>query len=362
MAMPFLVLDHVAKSFGRKPAIKDASLSVERGETVAIVGPSGAGKTVLLRLLAGILSPDEGDIRLDGQSLRGVPAERRGVGLAFQNFALYPHMTGFENIASPLRARCLAESEVKRRVGDIAGLLRIDQVLDRPPGRLSNGQKQRVALARSLVAGAKLQMLDDPLRNVDAKLRYEMRFELPRLLKTFAATVLYVTQDFREAMAFGDRVAVLDDGNFVQVDRPEAIYGRPQTLRVARLFGDPPINTYRVTPAADGAVELFGRTMRIDAPHGREPSYTLAVRPEHIVAHREPGTGRLAMELATVTPLNHQAVMLLRSPSGEEVLALSREEWVERLPSRHGTVHVAIDPCHVLAFDADDIKRPVHPV
>ena len=199
--MSFLILDRVSKSFGKAEVIQDASLIVEKGETVAIVGPSGAGKTVLLRLIAGVYPVDGGDIRLGGRSVRDVPAAERGVGLAFQNFALYPHMSARENVASALRARKLPEAEVRRRVGEVTALLRIDHVLDRKPGQLSNGQKQRTALARALVSGATLQMLDDPLRNVDAKLRYEMRFELPRLLMTFNATVLYVTQDYREAMA-----------------------------------------------------------------------------------------------------------------------------------------------------------------
>ena len=357
--MSFLILDRVSKSFGKAEVIQDASLIVEKGETVAIVGPSGAGKTVLLRLIAGVYPVDGGDIRLGGRSVRDVPAAERGVGLAFQNFALYPHMSARENVASALRARKLPEAEVRRRVGEVTALLRIDHVLDRKPGQLSNGQKQRTALARALVSGATLQMLDDPLRNVDAKLRYEMRFELPRLLMTFNATVLYVTQDYREAMAFGERVAVLDGGRFVQVARPDAVYREPETLEIAKLFGDPIINTYPVTPAADGSVDLFGRRLalgnRLAALAGRP--CTLGLRPEHIAVHPEPGEHRIPMELDAVTPLSHRAVLLMRTPGGEEVLALTGEDTVARLPQHHGTVHVAIDPDRVLAFDGASALR-----
>jgi len=357
--MSFLVLDRLAKTFGKQKVLTDVSLTVERGETVAIVGPSGSGKTVLLRLIAGVYAPDAGDIRLDGRSLAGVPSAQRGVGMAFQNFALYPHMTARENVASALRARRLPEADVQRRVNEVTSLLRIDHVLDHEPKRLSNGQKQRTALARSLVSGATLQMLDDPLRNVDAKLRYEMRFELPRLLKTFGATVLYVTQDFREAMAFGDRVAVLDQGTFVQVDRPAVVYREPATLEIAKLFGDPTINTYPVTLAADGSARLFGEDLALGArfaPLAGRPC-TIGVRPEHIAVHPGPVAGGIAMELEAVTPLNHRAVLLMKAAGGEEVLALTGEDAVARLPRHHGTVHAAIDPGLMMAFDAGSALR-----
>jgi multiple sugar transport system ATP-binding protein len=358
-AVTRLLLDHVSKNYRGARVLDDLSLAVERGEIVAVCGPSGGGKTVLLRLIAGTIVPDAGDVRIDGTSVVGRGPEERDVGMAFQNFALYPHLPAFENIASPLRARQRPEDEIRRRVHTIAELLRIDHVLHHLPRALSNGQKQRTALARSLVSGPSVLLLDDPLRNVDAKLRYEMRFELPRLLMTFNATVLYVTQDYREAMAFGERVAVLDGGRFVQVARPDAVYREPETLEIAKLFGDPTINTYPVTPAADGSVDLFGRRLalgnRLAALAGRP--CTLGLRPEHIAVHPEPGEHRIPMELDAVTPLSHRAVLLMRTPGGEEVLALTGEDTVARLPQHHGTVHVAIDPDRVLAFDGASALR-----
>ena len=194
--MAYLEVKSASKSFGKKKVLAGLSLEVESGECVVVFGPSGCGKTTLLRLIAGVLEPDQGEVWIDGKSVMSVAPEARGVAMAFQNFALYPHMDAFENIASPLRARKLPEEEVKQRVHQIAGLLRIDHVLDHLPRQLSNGQKQRTSLARSLVHGPSVLMLDDPLRNVDAKIRYEMRLELPRVFRKFHSTVLYVTQDY----------------------------------------------------------------------------------------------------------------------------------------------------------------------
>ena len=221
--MTDLIIENVSKAYGKTPVLHGVTIDVAAGETVVVCGPSGGGKTVLLRLVSGVVEPDAGDIRIAGRSVVGLGPERRDVGMAFQNFALYPHLTAFENIASPLRARGLGAAAVNRGVQEIAQLLRIDHVLKHMPRELSNGQKQRTSLARSLVRGPGVLLLDDPLRNVDAKLRYEMRLELPRLLRNFGSAVLYVTQDYKEAMALGDRVGVLQGGRFQQVDRPAAI-------------------------------------------------------------------------------------------------------------------------------------------
>ena len=212
------------------------------GECLVVFGPSGCGKTTLLRLIAGILEPDAGDVVIAGESVSDRGPQSRGVAMAFQNFALYPHMSAYENIASPLRARGVDEKTIDAKVHEVAKLIRIDHVLDHLPRQLSNGQKQRTSLARSLVHAPSVLLLDDPLRNVDAKVRYEMRLELPRVFRRFGSTVIYVTQDYKEAMALGDRVGVLLDGRFRQLDVPARVYREPVDTRVANLFGDPPIN------------------------------------------------------------------------------------------------------------------------
>src|SRR5271165_5659748 len=237
--MPQLEIRGVRKSFRSNVVLEDVSLELEPGEIVCVFGPSGSGKTALLRLVAGVETLDSGSILLVGQDVTDAPPESRGVGMAFQNFALFPHMSAFDNVASALTARRTPPNVIREKVQKVAALLKIGHVLAHEPRELSNGQKQRTALARALVADPKILLLDDPLRNVDAKLRYEMRLELPPLLKSYGATALYVTQDYKEAMALGDRIAVLIDNDFLQIARPAEIYRAPATLNVASLFGDP---------------------------------------------------------------------------------------------------------------------------
>ena len=360
--MGFLELHNVTKRFRRETVLDQVSLLVEKGETVSIFGPSGGGKTILLRLIAGVLDPDEGDIRIDGRSITFEPPEARGLGMAFQNFALYPHMTAFENIASPLRALGQNEADVKSGVNRIAELLQIDHVLTHLPKALSNGQKQRTSLARSLVRGPKLLLLDDPLRNVDAKLRYEMRIELPRLLKQADATVLYVTQDYKEAMALGDRIAVLDNNRFAQIDTPANIYRHPVSTKVARLLGDPTINLKPGRLAVDGdsvSVQLFGQRhpLRVKPVDVADRDCLLGIRPEHIrVSMTETENGQPA-ELDAVTPLNVRSVLLLKTPDGSELLASCSEAEAARFPRGHRQVWLNVAPEHLLAFDAESGER-----
>ena len=360
--MTYLSLDHVTKRFRRETVLDGISLEVARGETVAIFGPSGGGKTVLLRLIAGVLDPDAGDIRIDGRSVVGEPPESRKLGMAFQNFALYPHMTAFDNIASPLRALGQIEADVRKRVHQVADLLKIDHVLTHLPKALSNGQKQRTSLARSLVRGPKLLLLDDPLRNVDAKLRYEMRIELPRLLKQTDATVLYVTQDYKEAMALGDRMAVLTDKTFEQVDTPKRIYRSPASIKVARLLGDPTINLEPTRLSVDGdrvSVELFGQTFSLNVKPADAASRAglIGIRPEHIKVSMAKTERGVPAELDAVTPLNVRSVMLLKTKNGDELLASCSEAETARLPRGHREVWLDIEPEHLLLFDAESGER-----
>ena len=346
-----LIVAGLVKRYGRTQVLNGVALDVAAGEIVVVCGPSGAGKTVLLRLIAGTDAPDAGDIRIDGRSVLGLGAEEREVGMAFQNFALYPHLNAFANIASPLEARGLTQSEIKERVEKIAALLRIGHVLGHYPRELSNGQKQRTSLARALVRGPGVLLLDDPLRNVDAKLRYEMRLELPRLLASFGSAVIYVTQDYREAMALGRRIAVLRDGRFEQVAAPADIYGEPANVEIARLFGDPTINLYRCRPQ-DGAVELFGDRVRVDGMAevaGRE--ILIGIRAEDVEVTTEPVPDAVPAELDAVTPLNVRAVLYLRGRDGQELLATVAEDDALRFGRGHRPVWARLRPERFLAFD-----------
>ncbi len=319
--MSQLAIKSLSKTYGAFKVFDGLNLTAEAGEIVVIFGGSGTGKTILLRLIAGVEEPTSGAIEIAGHDVSDIAPEHRGVGMAFQNFALFPHMNASENIATPLRAAGADESKVSAGVAKVAKLLKIDHVLNHSPRELSNGQKQRTALARALAASPKILLLDDPLRNVDAKLRFEMRLELPRLLRQSGATVLYVTQDYKEAMALADRIAVLANGQFVQTASPEDIYLRPATLGVARLFGDPSINTVETVVEAQGGTHVVLGGTRVPladgyrAHGGREVIF--GVRPDAV----EIGATGVEAEVMAVTPLNERTVLLLQNPNGWEFLA-----------------------------------------
>ena len=319
--MSQLAIKSLSKAYGSFKVFDDLNLAAGAGEIVVIFGGSGTGKTILLRLIAGVEEPTSGAIEIGGHDVSDIAPEHRGVGMAFQNFALFPHMNASENIATPLRAAGADEGKVAAGVARVAKLLKIDHVLNHSPRELSNGQKQRTALARALAASPKILLLDDPLRNVDAKLRFEMRLELPRLLRQSGATVLYVTQDYKEAMALADRIAVLADGKFVQTASPEDIYMRPATLGVARLFGDPSINTAETVIGTDGGTHVVLGGTRVPLADGyrrfagREVIF--GVRPESV----EIGAAGVEAEVIAVTPLNERTVLLLQTASGWEFLA-----------------------------------------
>jgi multiple sugar transport system ATP-binding protein len=321
--MTLLQLASLSKTYGAYKVFGGLDLEVGAGEIVVIFGGSGTGKTILLRLIAGVEEPTSGSIRIAGHDVADIAPEHRGVGMAFQNFALFPHMSAWENIATPLRARKFSETAVSDTVRRMAKLLKIDHVLGHAPRELSNGQKQRAALARALAAEPRILLLDDPLRNVDAKLRFEMRLELPRLLRQSGAAVLYVTQDYKEAMALADRIVVLAEGRFVQIATPEETYLKPATLGVARLFGDPSINTAETSVSVDGkSVAIRGAGVSIGKQYaalaGRPVIF--GVRPEAVMFTNGKTEGLPATVLA-VTPLNERVVLLLKSHVGWEFLA-----------------------------------------
>jgi multiple sugar transport system ATP-binding protein len=354
--MAFLTVDHLSKAYKKREVINDLSFDVAPLETLVIFGPSGAGKTVLLRLIAGMIHPDRGTITVGGRDITDLNPEDRHLGMAFQNFALYPHMTAYENIASPLRAKTVGKTELDQRVHEVATLLRIDHVLGHLPRALSNGQKQRTALARSLIAKPSLILLDDPLRNVDAKVRYEMRLELPRVLRARETTVVYVTQDYKEAMALGDRIAVLVDGKLEQVGTPRDIYQTPANSRIARLFGDPPINLLPAISVAGSNGEWIRIAstdvgVPLDAPRRREDC-VLGLRPEDVAVGFEPRAGAMEVEIDAVTPLNDREVMLLRARDGTEIFASAPQGTLEGNQRGRRDAWAMLDLAHAHFFES----------
>lgn len=351
-----LELRALSVRFGRTEGLAPLDLEVARGEVMGVFGPSGAGKTVLLRAIAGLLPEAKGEIRIDGEEVSALGPDRRRVGMAFQNFALYPHLTARENIASPLRARRRPAAEIEREVAAIAALLRIGHVLDHLPRALSNGQKQRTALARALIARPSVLLLDDPLRNVDAKLRYEMRLELPRLLRESGAATLFVTQDYREAMALADRVAILRQGRLVQCAPPAEIYEQPADITIARLFGDPPVNLLPAGRREEGGrtvLALAGGTLAVPALPAGTGALRIGIRPETLEPVPAATPDSLALRIIAVTPLHERTVILGHTPDGTELVAS-----LTRRDVRAGeTLFLRPDPHRLLFFDAGSGAR-----
>jgi multiple sugar transport system ATP-binding protein len=233
---------NVTKAFGDTRVVDDLSLEIERGEFVVLLGPSGCGKTTTLRMLAGLETATTGDIYIDDERINDIPTQHRDLAMVFQSYALYPHMTIAENIGYPLRVRKLDKAERARRVNQVAAMLEIESLLDRKPRQLSGGERQRVALARAIVREPRAYLMDEPLSNLDARLRVQMRGELKRLQHQLGTTTIYVTHDQAEAMTLASRVAVMKRGRLQQFDTPLNIYNHPANRFVAEFVGSPSMN------------------------------------------------------------------------------------------------------------------------
>jgi multiple sugar transport system ATP-binding protein len=249
--MAEIVLDHVSKVYGAEgpSAVSDLNIAIEDGEFIVLVGPSGCGKTTALRMVAGLESITEGTISIGERVVNTVPPKERDIAMVFQNYALYPHMTVYDNMAFGLKLRKLAKTEIDRRVREAAKILGLDEFLDRKPKALSGGQRQRVAMGRAIVREPKAFLMDEPLSNLDAKLRVQMRSEIARIQHELSTTTLYVTHDQVEAMTMGDRVAVIRKGVLQQVDSPQYLYDHPENLFVAGFIGSPAMNMVEATLA-----------------------------------------------------------------------------------------------------------------
>jgi multiple sugar transport system ATP-binding protein len=251
---------HVSKAFGDTPAVRDLNLQVGEGEFVVLVGPSGCGKTTALRMVAGLEEITSGEIRIGDRVVNELAPRDRDIAMVFQNYALYPHKSVYENLAFGLRMRKVPKDEQRKRVEDIAQKLGLADMLNRRPAQLSGGQRQRVAMGRAIVREPKAFLMDEPLSNLDAKLRVQMRAEIARIQKALQVTTLYVTHDQVEAMTMGDRVAVMRDGILQQVDTPQRIYDAPANLFVASFVGSPPMNIFEASIDSDGRRLVFGET------------------------------------------------------------------------------------------------------
>ncbi len=291
-AVPLIKIEHVTKRFGDFTAIDDVSIDIYAREFFALLGPSGCGKTTLMRMLAGFETPTEGRISIDGKDMAGVPANKRPVNMMFQSYALFPHLTVWDNIAFGLRRDRLEKDRVAARVEEMLKLTQLQRFAKRKPHQISGGQRQRVALARSLAKAPKLLLLDEPLGALDKKLRQETQFELMDIQERTGTTFVIVTHDQEEAMTVASRVAVMDNGRLVQVDTPERIYEQPNSVYVADFIGDVNLIEGRVAAAGDSVELSWGEGgSSVFGPPGAELSKgdtaTFAIRPEKIAISRE---------------------------------------------------------------------------
>ncbi|MBE0477278.1 MAG: sn-glycerol-3-phosphate ABC transporter ATP-binding protein UgpC [Coriobacteriia bacterium] len=289
--MARVLYDHVVKRYGEVHALKDFTIEIPDKEFLVLVGPSGCGKSTALRLLAGLEPATEGSIYIGDRRVNDVPAKDRDIAMVFQSYALYPHMTISRNIGFGLKLRKMPKNEIARRVKEAARILGVEQLLDRKPGQLSGGQRQRIAVARAIVREPQVFLLDEPLSNLDAKLRVNTRAEISKLHKRLGTTFVYVTHDQTEAMTMADRIAVMDVGIIQQVGTPQELYDHPRNVFVAGFIGSPAMNFFSARiDQADGRLHLDGGTFTIEVPEGRAPElqrYTgrnmlFGVRPENI--------------------------------------------------------------------------------
>jgi ABC-type sugar transport system ATPase subunit len=352
-----VAFDHVDKVYpGGVEALSDLSLEIADGELLVLVGPSGCGKSSALRLLAGLETPTRGEIRIGGRVANALSPQERNVAMVFQDYALYPTRTVRGNLAFPLEMRGMARDEIGKRVAEAAALLEIGELLDRYPRELSGGQRQRVAMGRALVREPAVFLLDEPLSNLDAKLRGQVRAEIAELRRRTGITMLYVTHDQVEAMTLGDRVAVIHRGRLQQVAPPRELYARPRSAFVAGFIGNPPMNLVpaRIAAGANGspALAVGGALLPLSEPAARElraapgAAVTAGFRPESLRLAPAPGPATLAARTEYVEYLGHEVLAHL---------TLDAHRIVARLPEATlapgDAVSLAVDPSDVFVFE-----------
>lgn len=316
--MSNVAIKNITKHFKTVTALKDVSFSINDGEFFVLLGPTGAGKTTTLRIISGLTRQDEGSVLFDGEPMDELPPADRDVAFVFQQYSLYPTMTVFDNLAFPLRSplRKLPEPEIRTRIQEAAEKLRISHLLDRKTAHLSGGEMQRVAIGRAIVRDPCIFLMDEPLSNLDAKLRETLRVELKHLQKTHGSTTLFVTHDQIEALTMGDRIAVLNKGRIIQLGTPEDIYDRPSTTFVAQLVGTPKINLVEAS-RGNNTLYVTDSAIQLPAPEGANlpPKFLLGVRPEDM----KPDTqGKFSGQIALIEPLGVETILHIKS--GEQTL------------------------------------------
>jgi ABC-type sugar transport system ATPase subunit len=332
-------------------ALDRLNLDFERGEFVVLLGPSGSGKTTACRLLAGLETPSDGRIEIDGKDITHVPPRFRGIGMVFQNYALYSHKSVYENIAYPLRIRKVSKPEIDRQVKEVADLLRIGSYLHRKPAQLSGGQAQRVAVARALVWEPAICLMDEPLSNLDALLRLHMRTELNRLHRKLDKTFVFVTHDQEEAMTLATRIAVLKDGRLVQFDEPRAIYRRPASRFVAEFMGRPAMNTIDGMVTA-GVFRSGAVACPVDAADG---PVTLGIRPEQIEFADPAAVGAIQLAVDVKEAIEPDTLLIFQLGGGAAITLRTQRNCDAIEPGQPVALSFPKDALHY--FDAATGQR-----
>lgn len=375
--MAAIELRHVTKRFADVTSVRDASFTIGDGELFILVGPSGCGKSTLLNMIVGLEAVSEGEIRVDGRRVNDVDPKDRNMAMVFQSYAIYPHMTVRENISFPLKLAKLSKRELDERVAWAAEILELEGLLDRKPAALSGGQRQRVAMGRAIVRKPQAFLLDEPLSNLDAKLRLQMRTELVRLQRRLQTTMVYVTHDQTEAMTLGHRIAVLRRGEVQQVGTPRQLYERPANLFVAGFIGSPPMS---FVPArwGEGCLELpIGRLEPregVGGPiHAVDGAMVAGFRPEHVRVERDEGGDGLRFdgEVEVVEWLGADVLVHVRvSSKGFGKMRLPEDLAIDSgdashfsvlarvdssmAPTEGDSIRLRLDPPHIHLFDADE--------
>ncbi len=361
--MAKLRLEHLTKDFGKVRAVNDLSLEVEDGEFIVMLGPSGAGKTTTLKLIAGVETPTSGKVYIGDKLMNAVEPHYRNVAMAFESYALYPHMTVKENLAFPLRApgQKFSQAEIDRRVTSVCETLNIQMLMDRLPQHLSNGQKQRVALGRAMVREPNVLLLDEPISHLDAKLRHRMRQEFKALEADIRYTTIYVTHDYLEALSLGDRLVMLNQGVIQQIGPPHEVFEKPANLWVSKILGHPQINLIECGVQRSGdALELVSRdgAIRVTVPetlralilnHGAD-HYTLGIRPMHLRV--VPATGDPANTCTGVVYVFERLGTrgVLTATVGAQKLDILTP--IEMNFAIDDVVRLAFDPNNIMIFDS----------
>ena len=350
---------NVTKRFGKAEIIHGISCDIRDGEFIVILGPSGCGKSTLLRLVAGLEEISSGEIAIAGRVVNELEPAERDIAMVFQNYALYPHMTVYQNMAYGLKMRHMPRDEIDRRVRNAAEILELSELLDRKPRQLSGGQRQRVAMGRCIVREPKVFLFDEPLSNLDAKLRVQMRLEIRKLHEDLKITSIYVTHDQVEAMTLGDRLMVMDNGYAVQIGSPLEVYERPATLFVAGFIGSPAMNFLEVMVDEDGKALRLPGNIRVPLNGSGVPGWAgkkaiLGIRPEHLELDSN-GPGTIELSVDQVELLG--ADTLVYGHLGEEKIAMTvRLPDVHRF-EKHAAIRLSISPGKLHLFDPETKKR-----